>query len=192
MVELEFTQKIPALLHTTSQVLASWLDRALPAIAPDLWWKTLVLQPLSSSQTRRIHERGLTTLDQLDLAALLRVLDSNWYSLSQALRLDTEQRHYAKEMFTIRNRWAHLSANTELDADDVYRDVDTLQRFLDTLGADASILDEVKALKSKIHAGTTPARSGNQPPKEDARLEAAPTHVIVLLAVGERNSLILK
>lgn len=129
MATVELIQKIPALLHTTSQVLASWLGRTLPTIDPDGWWRSSVLQKLSSSQTRRIQEKGLTTLDELDLAALLRVLDANWHSLSQAFPLDMEQRHYAKEMSTIRNRWAHLGASKEIDEDDVYRDVDTLQRF---------------------------------------------------------------
>ena len=101
MATIELIQKIHALLHTTSQVLASWLDRTLPTIDADDWCRSSVLQKLSSSQSRRVQEKGLTALAQLDLAALLRVFDSNWYSLSQALPLDMEQRHYAKEMFTI-------------------------------------------------------------------------------------------
>ena len=47
---------------------------------------------LSFQEQRMVEERGLETLGQLDFAALLRVLDQNWYELSQALNLPREGR----------------------------------------------------------------------------------------------------
>ena len=122
-----------ALSKTTKQ-LALFLEKVLPSLFED-WWKQAVLNSLSFHQRRRMEQSGLDTLGALDLAALLRVLDQNWYQISNKLGLASEARHFVKEMQTIRNRWAH--ATTEgFPLDDVYRDLDTLQRFAAVIGAD--------------------------------------------------------
>ncbi|MDZ7581738.1 MAG: Swt1 family HEPN domain-containing protein [Deltaproteobacteria bacterium] len=75
----------------------------------------------------------------LDLAGLLHVLDQNWYQISSSLDLTSEARHFVKEMQTVRNRWAH--ADTEgFPADDIYRDLDTLQRFAVVIEADHKLI----------------------------------------------------
>ena len=98
------------------------------------WWETHVLDRLSFQQQRTVQERGLTALEQLDFAALLRVLDQNWYELSQVLSLPREGRTWVRELQSVRNRWAHLSA-APVPAEDLYRDADTLARVLDMLDA---------------------------------------------------------
>jgi hypothetical protein len=45
-----------------------------------------------------VAERGHKALRQLDFAALLRVLDQNWYELTNALRLPREGRTWGKEL----------------------------------------------------------------------------------------------
>ena len=87
----------------------------------------------------------------LDLAALLRVLDHNWYQVSTKLNLPAESRHFVKEMQTVRNRWAH--ANTRgFPFEDVYRDLDTLQRFASIINTNESLLREVRAAKTSLIA----------------------------------------
>ena len=101
-----------------------------------------------------MEQRGIGSLGALDLAALLRVLDQNWYQISNKLGLTSEARHFVKEMQTIRNRWAH--ATTEgFPLDDVYRDLDTLQRFAAVIGADDALIQEVRSSKTALLAQET-------------------------------------
>ena len=115
------------LIRTATAELAAFLATHLPAFAEG-WWKTHVLDRLSFQQQRTVEERGFTRLEQLDFAALLRVLDQNWYELSQALNLPREGRTWVRELQAVRNRWAHLSVSP-VSAEDLYRDSDTLERI---------------------------------------------------------------
>ena len=107
------------------------------------WWNEAVVNILSFQQRRRVRERGINSLASLDLAALLRVLDQNWYQISTKLDLTSESRHFVKEMQTVRNRWAHAGSEG-FPVDDVYRDLDTLQRFATVIEADEGLLQEIR------------------------------------------------
>lgn len=146
MVDEQFAGKMSALLATATRELARFLAAALPPL-DEAWWDHLVLPNLSYPQRERIGKHA--DFLQLDLAALLRVLDKNWYALSSSCNLSQQDRHYAKEMQTIRNRWAHLGA-AGFDDDDAYRDADTLQRFLAFVGAPATLVDAAKTLKQQM------------------------------------------
>jgi hypothetical protein len=115
-----------------------------------------VLASLSFQQQRAVEVRRIDALSGLDLAALLRVFEANWNAIAEHLRLPNEVRHYLKETRTVRDRWAH-AASTAISPDDVYRDLDTLQRFLTAIGADDTVTEELKRLKSATIAadGTT-------------------------------------
>jgi ATP-dependent helicase HepA len=126
------------------------IARLLAATLPDLcteWWEKHVLDRLSFQQQRIARECGHKALQQLDFAALLRVLDQNWYELSNRLRLAREARSWVKELQTVRNKWAHLSAES-MPASEMYRDADTLGRLLATLGAAPASLKAVDAAKA--------------------------------------------
>ncbi len=140
--------QIPSLLHKTSATVCSILDQILPSIS-ERWWEVLVLPNLSFQQRRAVDAKRVTKLSGLDLAALLRVLDSNWHDVSTGkLELTTEDRHFLKELRTVRDRWAHTSV-AEFAPEDIYRDLDTLHRFLIAIGADDDLLNEVKQAKEK-------------------------------------------
>ena len=145
-----------SLIHIAAAELAGFLVKHLPALDED-WWKKHVEDSLSFHQQRMVRECGFTMLEQLDFAALLRVLDQNWYELSQALSLPREGRTWVKELHTVRNRWAHLSARS-IAVDDVYRDADTLGRVLDMLGAAPKSLAAVEVVKTTALAEVTAAR----------------------------------
>ncbi len=66
------------LLGLTAADLASYLSVHLPPLSPD-WWQANVVSRLSFQQQRMVQERRTTGLQQLDLAALLRVFDQNWH-----------------------------------------------------------------------------------------------------------------
>lgn len=136
------------LLSEVAKYLALFLERELPPLFED-WWNQAVVNNLSFQQRRRMEQRGIASLGALDLAALLRVLDQNWYQVSNKLGLTSESRHFVKEMQTIRNRWAH--ATTEgFPLDDIYRDLDTLQRFAVVIEANETLIQEVRSLKTTL------------------------------------------
>jgi len=141
---------ISKLLSEATRHLALFLEKALPSLFDD-WWKQAVLNSLSFQQRRRMEQGNIGSLSALDIAALLRVLDQNWYQISTKLNLTSEARHFVKEMQTVRNRWAH-AATEGFPLEDVYRDLDTLQRFSAVIGADDILLQEVRASKTALLA----------------------------------------
>ena len=134
------------LIRVAITELAQFLSSNLPNLSPD-WWQKHVVDRLSFQQQRMVQERRLRTLHQLDLAALLRVLDQNWYELSNMLSLPYEGRTWVKELQTVRNKWAHLSAEP-MPASENYRDADTLGRLLAIMGAAGASIVAVDQARS--------------------------------------------
>lgn len=136
------------LAHHSFVVLA----KHLPGFSPD-WWVTYVVNQLTFQQQKILQQEKLTRLDQLDLAALLRLLDKNWYELSNVNGWPISARNWLKESQTLRNRWAHAPAGGLADSD-IYRDLDTLDRLTSMLGASdddlAGIRNQRKALIEKL------------------------------------------
>lgn len=133
------------LIQPATRALANFLSAMLPRLSAD-WWQKHVVVRLSFQQQRMVDERGFTSLEQLDFGALLRVLDQNWYELSQAVSLPREGRTWVKELQTVRNKWAHLPAQA-IAASEIYRDTDTLGRVLEMLSAEAASIAMVEAAK---------------------------------------------
>ena len=119
--------------QNATAVRADFLSAHLPAPGED-WWTTHVEDHLSFQQQHMVRESVLTMLDQLDFAALPRVFDRYWYEISEALNLPREGRIRARELLTVRNKWAHLQFQA-MAADGEYRDADTLGRFLHSVCA---------------------------------------------------------
>ncbi|MCX6054224.1 MAG: SNF2-related protein [Chloroflexi bacterium] len=142
------------LLQKATISLAAYLESELPSLFDGDWWRDAVFNNLSFSQQRQIELRKITSLASLDLAALLRVFDQNWFQISSKLNLPSDARHYVKEMQTIRNRWAHASTEG-FTPDDVYRDLDTLQRFNQIINADKNMIDELKSIKTSFFSRET-------------------------------------
>lgn len=135
------------LMRLATAEIAKFLEAQLPEISPN-WWNKNVIDRLSFQQQRTAQERNFRTLQELDFAGLLRVLDQNWYELSNATKLPREGRNWLKELQTVRNKWAHLSAQT-IPASELYRDADTLGRLLEVLAPEAVVMQAVDALKNK-------------------------------------------
>ena len=108
---------ISGVLKETATDLCRYLEKLLPCLSEN-WWTDLVVRTLSFQQQRAIEQRKIAALSGLDLAALLRVLDQNWYAISEARNPPAEARHYVKEMRSVRDRWAHASVD-EFSNDDV-------------------------------------------------------------------------
>ncbi len=136
------------LLEQTTQDIADYLDRLLPSLF-DNWWKDAVLDKLSFRQQQRIEQKGIVSISSLDLTALLRVLDQNWYQISMKMNLSPESRHFVKEMQAVRNRWAHAGME-EFPHEDIYRDLDTLQRFAMVIEAEEAFIQEISVTKTSL------------------------------------------
>ena len=115
---------MPDISASITQEVSSFLTKIMPLIS-DSWWQDMVLSALNPRQKDILLKSKDTTLDNLDLAALLRIFDQNWFRISAQMGYESEQRHYLKEMISIRNRWAHRNNNPVSD-DDLYRDLDTI------------------------------------------------------------------
>ena len=154
------------LIRTATTEFSAFLSMHLPSFGEG-WWKTHVEDRLSFQQQRTVQQRGLTTLEQLDLTALLRILDQNWYELSRVLNLPREGRTWVRELQSVRNRWAHLSA-APVPAEDLYRDTDTLARVLGLLGATPDSIAAVEAVKKDALSDMTPPPDATQTGNTDA------------------------
>lgn len=132
-------------LRLATSDLSRFLHRELSTFSDD-WWQIHVLDKLSFQQQRIVAERRHTSLHQLDIAALLRIFDQNWFELSDKLSLPREARNWIKELQTIRNKWAHLSAE-DTPPNEVYRDADTLWRLLCLIDADQKNILTVEKLR---------------------------------------------
>ena len=135
-------------LSWTNGLLVQFLGTNLPAISAD-WWEKAVIDKLSYTQSERVRKSNITSLEGLDLAALLRVFDQNWHEIAQKCNLSCEERHFVKEMPSVRNRWAHVPSSG-YSANDTYRDFDTIQRFLKIINAGKETIEEIQKVKLDV------------------------------------------
>ena len=161
---------ISKLLTQATKWHAIFLEGLLPSLSED-WWKQAVVNNLSYQQQRRVEQHNIESLGSLDLAALIRVLDQNWYQISTKLNLTSESRHFVKEMQTIRNRWAH-SGTDGFPVDDVYRDLDTLQRFAAVIDADEEFIKEIQAAKASLLSNQNLRHNGTEGPEQQSNQRA--------------------
>ncbi|MDY0362099.1 MAG: Swt1 family HEPN domain-containing protein [Desulforegulaceae bacterium] len=145
----QFNGEMAKHLSSITLQIAIFLNAILPKLYKEDWWTKTVINTLSFQQKNRIEQNQIKTLDKLDLAALLRILDQNWYQISSSLSYTSEKRHFVKEMITIRNKWAHADASG-FNQDDIYRDLDTIQRFAGVINAEPKIIQELKETKNSI------------------------------------------
>jgi len=137
------------LLQEAAFNLSIFLEKELTILFSDKWWQLGVICNLSAQQQRWIEQKNINALTSLDLAALLRALDQNWYEIANKSNMSPESRHYVKEMQTIRNRWAHASPEG-FKPDDIYRDLDTIQRFARIINADQNFIEKLGFIKASF------------------------------------------
>ena len=160
------------LIRIATNELAAFLSKHLPTLGSQ-WWTTHVEELLTVPQQRWVRERGLSRLEQLDFAALLRIVDRNWYDLSRTANLPREGRNWVRELQTVRNNWAHASAERAA-AEDLYRDADTLERCLSMLGAKPESVRAVEAVKSTALRDMAAARGGGATPSAPPSIPTTP------------------
>lgn len=97
-------------LHTVQLKLVAWLEHYLPKCAKS-WWETCVIESMTYEQRERAYEQHLMSLNQFDLAALLRIMRNNWYNFTCFMYLTNSDKEKLQEMVDVGNRWAHMDSN---------------------------------------------------------------------------------
>lgn len=122
-----------AFMFRLSQQISSWLEPKLPKIDED-WWDELVIHNLSGLQRETVQKKGIQELGGLDLAALLRVVDRNWFLISSRFFINNKERGNVKTMQEVRNKWAHITEN-DISKQRVIDDVNTIIALMQAFDA---------------------------------------------------------
>ncbi|MGD9638744.1 MAG: helicase-related protein [Alphaproteobacteria bacterium] len=154
------------LISLATKDLTVFLNDILPKTDSN-WWEKSVIERLSFQQQRIIREKNVKSLEQLDFAALLRILDQNWYEITSIINLPREARNWLKELQNVRNKWAHLSSE-DVPANELYRDADTLERLLKTLGSKNETIKIINDTKQKSLAEMQQKELKNSVSAEDS------------------------
>jgi len=93
----EIPETFSKFLYIAAKSLSTWLKNNFSALDEE-WWNSLVLPALTYQQKQLVDRNRISSLEGLDLAALLRILDQNWYQISQFFKFSNQDRHYVKEM----------------------------------------------------------------------------------------------
>lgn len=140
--------RLNSFLHEATVFLSDWLNGILPRVTPD-WWQDCVLPSLSYTQREMAHTNCFTKLSDFDLAALLRIANKSWYDMRTVAFLPTKEREVVREMISVRNHWAHCSA--EIPGKDVIlNDLNTISEFIGQIGGSQSIIREIDTFIHEI------------------------------------------
>lgn len=180
-------------LEALGLVARRLLSLHLPQLG-EHWWEKGVVTALSYQQRQIVSERGWTTLDELDLAALLRLIDQNWEYLYPRANLNFEARNWLKESMGVRNRDAHKAPAAAYDPKRYYRDLDTIARLAESLEPGAA---EVAALRQATDEAlsalaTRPAAQGVPPTTEPTTGDLVPGMLVRLRARPDVRSPIMR
>lgn len=134
--------KMNSFMHQLGEKMSDWLDYRLPRLSDD-WWNDLVYSNLSKLQKSQVDLRQISELKGLDLAALLRVFDKNWFLITASWYVNTKERQKIKDMMEIRNSWAHISSE-EISKAKVLHDVDIIIELMQTFDASMSETKEME------------------------------------------------
>ena len=101
MNEQAIVSKMHEYLHTATKELCAWLAKMLPRVGEE-WWQVCVMDNLSFAQKQYATESGYSKLEDLDLAAMLRVADKSWYDMRSFAYLPTRDRQCVRDMMKVR------------------------------------------------------------------------------------------
>lgn len=148
MNEQAIVSKMHEYLHIAAKELCAWLSKMLPRVGDD-WWQVCVIDNLSFTQKKFAREKGYSNLEDLDLAALLRIADKSWYDMRSFAYLPTRDRQCVRDMVKVRNNWAHVSGSIA-DKDIVLRDLDTILAFFENVMVTNKYTQGINDFKSAV------------------------------------------
>lgn len=125
--------------------ISVWLEKKLPKIT-DNWWNELVLNNLSPLQRDTVFRNGIDEIKGLDLAALLRILDRNWFVITSYYFVNNKERERVRTMQGVRNTWAHITPNDISKA----RTIDDVSVIIDLMHTFDASMQETRDMESFI------------------------------------------
>ncbi|MBT8162557.1 DEAD/DEAH box helicase family protein [Arthrobacter sp. GN70] len=179
-------------LTTLAALLRRFLEKELPTLGPG-WWDKGVLNKLTYQQRAMVDENGWSSLDELDVAAVLRVADQNWDLFRRRNIVKWDDRNWLKEASSVRNRWAHDAPGREQGADRTYRDLDTLALLANALDPGSSEAKQLASARSAALAGLSqpsPVRSDVAPALESPSSSFTPGAMIRVKARPELTGVV--
>lgn len=135
-------------LHRASQVLVEWLGKVLPQITDD-WWNECVLDRLSRRQRENAIVNGIKALSDFDLAAILQIVDRNWYGICNFISFTVSERELIRDMRRVRSNWIHCE-ETLPGKDSILHDVEILIRFFGLFSTVEENIKQLEEFRSNI------------------------------------------
>jgi hypothetical protein len=117
------------------QVFSAYLTKTLPVVGGERWWTSYVLDQLSSYQVQRLQKTGDHTLEELDLAALIKIGLASCDEMTVRKCAAPEFPELLVRMKKIRNRHAHTPADgvpSAVEAHDLESSADFVACFYTT------------------------------------------------------------
>ena len=121
--------KMNEYMFRLNQKMGGWLSKKLPKITDD-WWQDLVINNLSTLQRENVLREEIKDIDGLDLAALLRVVDRNWFVITSMFYLNNKEREKIHDMQQIRNDWVHITPS-DISKEKVINDTNVISADAD-------------------------------------------------------------
>lgn len=162
MTDAYIISKMDEYMFQLNAKIDGWLSKKLPQITDD-WWQELVLNNLSQMQKDTVISRGITNISGLDLAALLRIVDRNWFIITSSFFINNKERANIKNMMGVRNTWAHI-APTDISKKRVIEDVETIMALMQVFDGSVS---ETRDMENFIFDIEDDADIQIQPPKKE-------------------------
>lgn len=128
-------------LHEATVSLVDWLNDILPRVTDD-WWEDCVLPSLTYTQRELATSSKFEKLSDFDLSALLRIANKSWYDMRNVAYLPTKEREVVRQMISVRNNWAHCSAELP-GKDTILHDLNTISTFISQIGGSQAVCNEI-------------------------------------------------
>ena len=126
----------------TTEKLAKWLTKQFNNYYKN-WWEKCVIGCLKPDQILKAQEGHYSSLEEFDLAALLRIFNGNWQRIDTYRYMAPSEKICLSNMFGVRNNLAHSNA-APVCKDEVVGDLAIMSEFLTIIGADAESKEVAK------------------------------------------------
>ena len=151
---MEYTEVISRMnvyLIKAAQVCYKWLEPRLKQIDSQDWWNTTVRANLSDLQLQKVEQNNVTTLEGLDLQALLCVLKRNLYPLGYYEYFTNYHlmKDAIRQMFEVRNDWAHTTVQV-YPLDVIKLDLTRYVNFMELFGGSKDDINEAKEFRAVV------------------------------------------
>ena len=142
MTDSYIISKMNEFMFRLTGQMGGWLTNKLPKLT-DRWWDDLVLNNLSTLQRTQVENTGIATIEGLDLAAILRIYDRNWFVITSSYFINNKDRQHIRDMKEVRNTWAHISTQ-EISKEKVVRDVNIIIELMCAFDASSADIRDME------------------------------------------------